>query len=216
MDENRSKTEPGIVYLSRIPPAMNPLKIRSLLSQYGNVGRLFLQPEDPSIRKRRKKSGGNSRKQFTEGWVEYEDKKIAKSVAKTLNSTNFGGKKRYYYHDDIWNIKYLPKFKWVHISEKLAYEKAAREQRMRTEIAQVKRETNAFLENVDKGKEILAIEKRKAKKRKLEMTVNVDSSAEVKKCKIFQKPVIKLNSDNKALKDTNLNKSLLSKILTSG
>lgn len=209
-----TKTEPGIVYLSRIPPGMNPLKIRTLLSQYGTVGRLFLQPEDPSVRKRRKKSGGNTRKQFTEGWVEYEDKKIAKSVAQTLNNTNFGGKKRYFYHDDIWNIRYLNKFKWVHISEKLAYEKAAREQRMRTEIAQVKRETNAFLENVDKGKEIMAIEKKK-KKRKIQLGSS-DNGPDEKKCNIFQKPVIDKQKSGKMAptKTSYLNKSLLSKILT--
>ena len=37
----------------------------------------------------------------------------------SVKSVLVGGKKRYYYHDDIWNIKYLPKFKWGHISEKL-------------------------------------------------------------------------------------------------
>jgi len=30
-----------------------------------------------------------------------------------------GGKKGGYYHDDIWNIKYLPKFLWGHLSEKI-------------------------------------------------------------------------------------------------
>merc|ERR1712080_134934 len=115
-------------------------------------------------RKQRKKSGGNMRKQFTEGWVEYKDKQIAKAVAQTLNNNIMGGKKRNFHHDDIWNIKYLPKFKWGHISEKLAYEKAARDQRMRAEIAQVKRETNAYLENVDTGKVISAIEKKKKRK----------------------------------------------------
>ena len=39
------ETSPGIVYLSRIPPFMKPLKLRTILSQYGEVGRLFLQPE---------------------------------------------------------------------------------------------------------------------------------------------------------------------------
>ena len=37
----------------------------------------------------------------------------------SVKSVFVGGKKRYYYHDDIWNLKYLPKFKWGHISEKL-------------------------------------------------------------------------------------------------
>ena len=36
---------PGVVYLSRIPPFMKPIKVRQLLSEYGEVGRVFLQPE---------------------------------------------------------------------------------------------------------------------------------------------------------------------------
>lgn len=30
-----------------------------------------------------------------------------------------GGKKRNFYHDDMWNIKYLKGFKWRHLTEKL-------------------------------------------------------------------------------------------------
>ena len=41
----RKTITPGIVYLSRIPPFMKPVKIRQLLSEYGEVGRVFLQPE---------------------------------------------------------------------------------------------------------------------------------------------------------------------------
>merc|ERR1712241_237469 len=191
MEGEKEKTvKPGILYLSRVPPSMNPLKIRKLLSQYGELGRLFLQPEDPSKRKQRKKNGGNARKQFTEGWIEFKDKKVAKSVAATLNNTNIGGKKRSFFHDDIWNIKYLPQFKWGHISEKLAYEKAAREQRMRAEIAQVKRETNAYLENVDTGKVISAIERKKKKKRKLADSGGADSGASKVAKKFHQKPSV--------------------------
>ena len=36
----------------------------------------------------------------------------------SLNNTPFGEKKRNYFHDDLWNIKYLPKFKWSHLQEK--------------------------------------------------------------------------------------------------
>merc|ERR1711936_628749 len=199
MSEKEKRPEkPGIIYLSRIPPAMNPLKIRKSLSQYGEIGRLFLQPEDPSSRKQRKKNGGNARKQFTEGWVEYKNKRIAKSVAMTLNNNIMGGKKRNFHHDDIWNIKYLPKFKWGHISEKLAYEKAARDQRMRAEIAQVKRETNAYLENVDTSKVINAIERKKKKrKRKLsgEEGGKEEDATDAKVAKKFhQKPVVEQKS----------------------
>ena len=35
----------GVVYLSRIPPFMRPRKVRHLLSRYGDIGRVYLQPE---------------------------------------------------------------------------------------------------------------------------------------------------------------------------
>lgn len=71
-----------------------------------------------------------------------------------LNNKQVGGKRRSASYDTLWNIKYLPRFKWAHLTERLAYEKAVHQQRMRTEIAQVKRETNFFIENVDKSKRL--------------------------------------------------------------
>lgn len=35
----------GVVYISRIPPGMRPTKVRHLMSAYGEVGRVYLQPE---------------------------------------------------------------------------------------------------------------------------------------------------------------------------
>ena len=73
---------------------------------------------DPVVQQRRKKFGGNKRRNYTEGWVEFADKRVAKAVAVTLNNTPVGGRKRHYYHDDLWNIKYLSKFRWTHLTEK--------------------------------------------------------------------------------------------------
>lgn len=39
----RDKT--GIVYLSKIPPFMKPIKLRHLLGKFGEVGRVYLAPE---------------------------------------------------------------------------------------------------------------------------------------------------------------------------
>lgn len=101
----------GVIYLSRVPPFMKPNKARDLFEQYGEVTRLYLAEEDAEIRVRRRKSGGNGSKQFSEGWIEFSDKKVAKSVAESLNNTRISGKKGNFYHDDTWNIKYLKKFK---------------------------------------------------------------------------------------------------------
>lgn len=38
------KKKPGIIYLGTLPPYMNVTKVKELFSQYGTLGRLFLQP----------------------------------------------------------------------------------------------------------------------------------------------------------------------------
>lgn len=35
----------GVIYISRIPPGMQPAKVRFLMSAYGEVGRVYLQQE---------------------------------------------------------------------------------------------------------------------------------------------------------------------------
>ena len=75
----------GVVYLSRVPPYMKPIKMRHLLEKYGALGRVYLAPEDDAAYARRTKAGGNKRQLFTEAWVEFMDKKVAKS-ATPLNS----------------------------------------------------------------------------------------------------------------------------------
>jgi ESF2/ABP1 family protein len=37
--------------------------------------------------------------------VEFEDKRVAKAVAATLNGQQIGGKKRSAYYYDIWNVR---------------------------------------------------------------------------------------------------------------
>lgn len=39
------KCVPGIIYLGHIPPRLRPKHLRNMLSPYGEVGRVFLQPE---------------------------------------------------------------------------------------------------------------------------------------------------------------------------
>ncbi|XP_076282762.1 activator of basal transcription 1 [Lasioglossum baleicum] len=159
--ESENATKPkipkrGIVYLSSIPKYMNITKLRELLSVYGEIGRVYLQLaenelEQKSKAKKRKKVCAKS---FTEGWVEFKRKSVAKYVASVLNNKQISTRKKSKFYDVIWNIKYLPRFKWIHLSERLAYERAVRKQRLRTEIAQAKREANFFSQNVDRSKKL--------------------------------------------------------------
>lgn len=51
--------------------------------------------------------------------MEFKDKKIARSVAEMLNAQPIGGKKGSRWRDDIWTMKYLPKFKWNMLTEQV-------------------------------------------------------------------------------------------------
>jgi ESF2/ABP1 family protein len=153
----------GVIYMSRIPPFMKPNKARTLFEQFGIVTRIYLAEEDSQIRKRRKTNGGNGSKQFTEGWIEFADKKVAKSVAESLNNSTMGGMKSHFYHDDIWNLKYLKNFKWDYLTEKFAYERRVRENKLKASMMQAKRSNAEFIDLVEKGKQQKYVESRKRK-----------------------------------------------------
>ncbi|KAK9324288.1 hypothetical protein V1517DRAFT_57615 [Lipomyces orientalis] len=165
LEDNRARIEKsGVVYLSRIPPYMKPAKVRQILSRFGELDRVFLAPEDPKTYARRVRFGGNKKRNFVEGWVEFKDKKKAKLAASTLNGNIIGGRKGSYYYDDILNIKYLPKFKWHHLTEQIAYENQSRQAKLRAEISQATRENKAFIRNVERAKMIEHIQEKKRKK----------------------------------------------------
>lgn len=170
----------GVLYLSRVPPFMKPQKVRHLLSPFGASGRIFLAPEDDKTYTRRVRSGGNKRRRYTEGWIEFPDKRRAKLVAQTLNtkpigavhaafsaglSTSSGGgggggrKKERFYADDLWNLKYLPKFKWDDLTAQVAGERRAREAKLRSELLQQERDDRHVVRQQARFQEMQAIER---------------------------------------------------------
>ncbi|KAI9876387.1 MAG: RNA-binding ATPase activator esf2 [Pleopsidium flavum] len=155
----------GVIYLSRIPPFMKPQTVRHLLNPFGAITKIFLTPEPPSSHTQRTKSGGNKKRSFIDGWVEFSSKKDAKLCAETLNTQIVGGKKGGWYHDDVWNIKYLKGFKWHHLTEQIANENAERAARLRADISRVGRENKHFLQNVERAKMLEGMEGKKKKKR---------------------------------------------------
>jgi len=155
----------GIIYISRIPPAMRPSKVRHLMSQYGSVGRIYLQQEDPKRAYLRRKHTSTKKAHFTEGWVEFEDKRVARSVAEMLNAQPIGGKKGTRFRDDIWTMKYLPRFKWSMLTEHIAHEAAVHREKLRVELSQSRHEQNDYLRQVELKR---VLDKRSERKRKRE------------------------------------------------
>lgn len=132
-------TTPGIVYISRLPPGMTPQKVRHLMAKWGDVGKVYAQRRDGEslillifvfIADKIAPTGYNpnsstQKKQkhqladFTEAWVEFLSKSVAKMVAQMLNAQMIGGKKGEKWRDDIWTMRYLSGFKWEMLGEQI-------------------------------------------------------------------------------------------------
>lgn len=46
MSKKRKTLVPGIVYISRLPPGMTPQKVKYLMAQWGDVGKIYAQKKD--------------------------------------------------------------------------------------------------------------------------------------------------------------------------
>ena len=105
-DFNKKLKRRGCIYVARVPPRMTPTKIKSLLSDFAPVTRVYLVEEDASVRKRRKKEfGGSGGKRYIEGWVEFASKRKAKHIAASLNMTPISNHKRNPHYGTYWEEK---------------------------------------------------------------------------------------------------------------
>lgn len=101
---------------------------------------------------------------FTEGWVEFESKRVAKQIVPLLNNKQISTRKKSQFYDSLWSMKYLPRFKWVHLTERMNYEQAVHKQRLQTEVSQARKETTFFQNNLDKSEHIKKLAKKAKKK----------------------------------------------------
>lgn len=158
----------GVIYLSRIPPFMRPSTVRSLLSQHGSITRLFLTPEPPSSYLGRRARGGNKKKSYIDGWVEFAARREARICAAAINAQTIG-RKAGFYSNDVWNARYLKGFSWTDLMAGARAEEREREERVRVGLGREMRERKAFLDGVEKGRrEVAKREKREMKRKEKE------------------------------------------------
>lgn len=161
----KEKDRTGVVYISRIPPAMTPSNLRQHLSSFGNIGRVYLAPDDrrkTNKASKKEKKATRPKSCFTEGWIEFLNKKDAKNAAEALNGRPYGGRRGSRFREDLWCIKYLGSdFKWSTLTERISYENAVREQKMREEISHARRENKDFLNQVEKARVFKKIEEKR-------------------------------------------------------
>ena len=131
--------------------------------------------------------------------------------AETLNGNIIGGKKGGWYHDDIWNIKYLRGFKWDDLMEQVQDEERIRQGRLRVEILQEAKERRAFLENVEKDKKEKTREMKRRRKLDGEGAVGIDSRVEDQR-PIWTQNKVKQRDKNTVAEPADDVKRILSKI----
>lgn len=207
--EQRKIKKTGVCYLSRIPPYMKPAKLRSIMNNFGPVDRLFLKPEDINVYRRRVRFGGNKKKNYTEGWVEFVNKSDAKMCAATLNGNKIGGKKTSYYHDDILNVLYLPGFKWMDLTQQISKENEIREAKLALELSQQQKLNKDFIRNVEKSKMVNNIQKKRKAKRNQNEDQKEDELSHTRRL-IKQKKITssRANADDEFKQKNDSNKNL--------
>ncbi len=155
----------GVIYLSRIPPFMRPSTVRSLLSQHGEITRLFLTPEPPSSYLGRRARGGNRKKSYIDGWVEFASRREARVCTAAINAQTIG-RKAGFYGNDVWNARFLKGFTWGDLMAGARAEEREREERVRVGLGREARERKAFLNSVEKGRRDVARQERRKGKGK--------------------------------------------------
>jgi ESF2/ABP1 family protein len=176
----QEKDETGVVYLSRIPPFMAPHEVRSHFIAFGPIGRIYLTPSPKN---------SSRRPLFIDGWVEFLKKRNAKTSVLALHGNLVGGKKRGRFHDDLWCLKYLKGFKWSNLTEKISYENAVKEEKIKNERAQARREAQFYLKQSEKARVLKKI----AAKKNSESVPSVKDSFETLKKNFRQRKPINVD-----------------------
>ena len=140
----------GVLYMSYVPIGMKISDLKKLLEDYG-VERCYLVP----LKKKMENIDGKKVQAYKEGWIEFSDKIYAKLAEYQLNGKQIGGNKKCPYKDELWNLKYLHKFKWNDLMENIMMEKKMQEKKLKIEIAQSKRENDFIIKNYEKSKKYL-------------------------------------------------------------
>ena len=148
----------GVLYMSRVPIGMKIIDIRRLLEDYG-IQRCYFIP----LKKKLKNVDGKRVQAYKEGWIEFEDKLYAKLAEYELNGKPIGGNKKCIYRDELWNLKYLHKFKWNDLVEDMTMKRKKQEKELRMEIAQSSRINNFIVKNYEKSKKYLNKKREKEK-----------------------------------------------------
>ncbi|EDX17856.1 pre-rRNA-processing protein esf2 [Drosophila simulans] len=98
------ESKKGTIYISHLPKHMALTSVLQIFGEYGAIGRAFLRSK--------KLSSKSPDILFTEAWVQFNSKCVAKQIVPLLNNKQISTHKNSKFYDSLWSMKYLPQFKW--------------------------------------------------------------------------------------------------------
>ncbi|KAG9458782.1 hypothetical protein H6P81_003290 [Aristolochia fimbriata] len=96
-----------------------------------------------------------------------------------LNGEQIGGKRRSSFYYDLWNIKYMSKFKWDDLTEEIANKEAIRKQKLIMELSLAKQERDFYLSREENSRAQEAIQERLQKKQQTRESKKLDAGISV-------------------------------------
>ncbi|KMZ08887.1 pre-rRNA-processing protein esf2 [Drosophila simulans] len=139
----------GVITISNVPKDMSDMRLYKIMQMHSLIGRVYVQPKELSSFK----TNNNQRK----GWVEFISKSGAKKIARELNNKPITRNISSPFYGLLWNMKFLPRFKWFHLHDRMEYEFDFMYKRRRAQARK-----RAALNNPDESEPI----KKQAKKAK--------------------------------------------------
>ncbi len=151
----------GVCYFAQIPTKMTVAELRSHFSKYG-ISRIYLVPK-----KHQGSNHSNKFQKYEEGWMEFDDKRVAKAVAYKHNGSQVMRKKHSRgSDDDFWCIKYLSKFKWENLVGQIQDDYKIKKAHLEFQAKVDRNKIKYYREKIQKNKQIKAIKYKKMLKKR--------------------------------------------------
>mmetsp|Transcript_50004 Transcript_50004/g.83284 ORF Transcript_50004/g.83284 Transcript_50004/m.83284 type:complete len:452 (+) Transcript_50004:45-1400(+) len=150
----KKQNHKGVIFICSVPFGCTSIQIKKIFSEFGTVTNVHLEAaknEHGQVKKIQ-----NKWTQFTEAWVEFKDKKIAKQVVELLNETRIP--KKYVNNrlarSHIWNLKYLKGFGWHHLTEYKNTIRTLQRKKYEMKIADAHRQSAYFEAQLSRAKKM--------------------------------------------------------------
>ncbi|KNH09413.1 DEAD-domain-containing protein [Perkinsela sp. CCAP 1560/4] len=140
------RSERGIVYFSSIPNGVNPINLQLFLTSLcGEIGRIFLTPENESSAFSSADRNSKFKKRYKDGYVEFRRKEDAIFAADRLNmqSCDILGR-RHRSHGQLWNVCFMPDLRWESIIEQKEAVRVSRSNRLKARKKVLRDQNTAY------------------------------------------------------------------------